>query len=118
MSAAQETLKDSVEQPAPATVRLDADLGIEHADALKDQLMEKLAANEAILIDGAAVERLHSAALQVLCAFVRDRRSAGLDVRWADTSECLRDAAQVLGIDRMLGMHLEDATSLNSANTE
>ena len=97
---------------------LAADLGIEHADALKDDLMGALAANQPVVIDGASVERLHSAAIQVLCAFVRDRRSAGLEVQWGSTSQCLREAAELLGVERMLGLQAGDSTSSNPANTE
>ena len=118
MSALQEKLDKSMSAGAPPQLTLDADLGIEHADALKQRLLSQLAANEPVLIDGAAVERLHSAALQLLCAFVRDRRSAGLEVRWGETSECLRDAAEILGLNQMLGMQSEDAAHPNSANTE
>lgn len=102
----------------PSTITLAADLGIEHADALKDDLMVALATDQAVVIDGASVERLHSAAIQVLCAFVRDRQSAGLEVQWGSTSQCLREAAELLGVDRMLGMQLSETHSSNPANTE
>ena len=58
MSASAQTAVDD----APPQIVLAADLGIEHADALKDDLMGALAANQPVVIDGASVERLHSAA--------------------------------------------------------
>ena len=114
MSASAQTAVDD----APPQIVLAADLGIEHADALKDDLMGALAANQPVVIDGASVERLHSAAIQALCAFVRDRRSAGLEVQWGSTSQCLREAAELLGVERMLGLQAGDSTSSNPANTE
>ena len=62
-----------------------------------------LAAHPApVVLDAAAVQRVDTAALQLLAAFVRDRRLAGRAVCWQTPSAALETAARLLGMSSML----------------
>lgn len=84
-------------------VTLDSDLGIERCTALRDTLAAVLA-ETSLQVDGAAVERVHSASLQLLAAWWQHRRAAGLDTAWSACAPPLRDAAGRLGLDATLGL--------------
>lgn len=79
---------------------LPADLGIEQLAALREQLVATDGAS--LRFDARQVSRVHSASLQLLAAYCRDRRTAGLDTHWADASETLRDAARRLDLTTTL----------------
>jgi ABC-type transporter Mla MlaB component len=72
---------------------------------LRDALCARLPQPGAVLLDAAAVVRIDTAALQLLAAFVRDRRLAGGPVQWLGVSQELTDAARLLGMDAMLALN-------------
>ncbi len=76
------------------------------ADAaeLKSALCALLAHEATVTLDAASVERIDTAALQLLAAFVRDRRLAGLAVEWRAVSRAMHSAAQLLGMGSMLSL--------------
>ena len=84
-------------------VTLDNDLGIERCAALKEALAAH-AGESPREVDGAAVERVHTAALQLLAAWWRQRDAAGLVTGWSACSDTLRAAAVTLGLDNALGI--------------
>lgn len=84
-------------------VTLDSDLGIERCATLKEALAAHLAESPRE-VDGAAVERVHSAALQLLTAWWRQRDADGLETGWSACSATLRAAAGTLGLDTALGL--------------
>ena len=84
-------------------VTLHSDLGIERCAELKDTLAPHLAAGRSS-VDGAAVERVHAASLQLLTAWWRDREAAGLHTEWSGCSETLQSAARTLGLEALLGL--------------
>jgi phospholipid transport system transporter-binding protein len=93
--------KSSKETPrAPLT--LDADLRIGSAPALRETLLTALAAGEGVEIDAAAVAQVDTAALQVLAAFSRDARAAGLPVAWTGVSDSLRRGVSTLGLNALI----------------
>ena len=55
--------------------------------------------------DGTAVERIDTAALQLLAAFVRDRRLAGAALQWQSASPAVHSAARLLGMETMLALN-------------
>ena len=57
-----------------------------------------------MVLDAAAVTRIDTAALQLLAAFVRDRRLTGGLIKWHGVSEELTNAARLLGMDAMLAL--------------
>ncbi len=86
------------------TLRLDADLGIEHSAGLKGQLGQFIDVPGKVTLDAAEVERIHTAALQLFCIFCRDRRAAGREVEFLRPSATLRSAAALLGATTLLNM--------------
>lgn len=87
-----------------SSIALAADLGIEQSAELKAALSPHLASKRTVVVDGAAVQRVHSASLQVLCAFCRDREAAGRKTRLDNPSPTLLDAARILALAPILGL--------------
>lgn len=85
------------------TVSLGEDLGIEASADLK-QLLSAHLEDPAVALDGGGVRRVHTAAMQVLCAFVRTRAELGRSTELATCSDTLRDAARLLGLSAQLGL--------------
>jgi len=88
--------------PVPP-VTLPADCRLAGAAALRAALLDALA-RPASLLDGAAVERVDTTALQLLAAFRREAAARGHDVRWAAASDTLREAAEWLGLASLLDL--------------
>jgi anti-anti-sigma regulatory factor len=86
-----------------STVPLGDDLGIETSAELKERLAPFLSQQDVVL-DGGSVRRVHTAALQVLCAFFRSRADAGHQTSLEGCSDVLRDAARLLGLSASLGL--------------
>jgi ABC-type transporter Mla MlaB component len=82
-------------------VVLPADCRIADLPAVKAELQAALAAAGAE-VDAAAVERVDTAALQLLAAFRRDAAAQGQAVAWLGVSGALRDAAVLLGLEHTL----------------
>ncbi|MFO7338668.1 MAG: STAS domain-containing protein [Lysobacteraceae bacterium] len=89
------------------TVSLGEDLGIEASAELKERLAAHLT-DPAVVLDGGAVRRVHTAAMQVLCAFFRSRGAQGLRTELRGCSDALRDAARLLGLSGQLGLPTQD----------
>jgi anti-anti-sigma regulatory factor len=70
--------------------------------ALKSALLDLLMDQRPVTIDVRAVERIDTAALQVLCAFVRDRKAAGGQVLWVGCTEIFSEAIRLLGLQQAL----------------
>ncbi|SFF44058.1 ABC-type transporter Mla maintaining outer membrane lipid asymmetry, MlaB component, contains STAS domain [Fontimonas thermophila] len=88
---------------------LPADLGVEQAQAVYTDLRARVGETATVVIDGAAASRIHSAVLQLLCMFWRERDAAGLPTRWQAASPELRAAAALLGVDRMIQLSAESS---------
>jgi anti-anti-sigma regulatory factor len=99
-----------------SAVPLGDDLGIEAAADLKQHLAPHLAQPQPLLLDAGKVQRVHTASLQVLCTFVRDRQQAGHSTGFADISHVFRDAARLLGVTAQLGLPV--AAALNDNDKE
>jgi ABC-type transporter Mla MlaB component len=48
------------------------------------------------------VQRVDTATLQMLAAFVRDRRAEGLPVEWSTDGAAFKSAASLLGLSSLL----------------
>jgi ABC-type transporter Mla MlaB component len=59
---------------------------------------------QSVSIDASAVERIDTAFMQVLLAFVRDRTAAREHLAWLNVSDTLIDAARVLGLQSALAL--------------
>ncbi len=72
--------------------------------ALQSELAERLDESGGVQIDATAVDRVDTAGLQLLAAFVRDLRAEMRTVEWVGCSDALRKAATALGLEAALGL--------------
>ena len=77
---------------------------VKDAAALKDTLLQVLDAPSGVTIDAKSVERIDTAIVQLLCAFVRDRAAHNRAVTWSGTPQVVFDAARLLGLGELLGL--------------
>ncbi|MEO7071703.1 MAG: STAS domain-containing protein [Rhodanobacter sp.] len=85
----------------PALVTLPADCRMSTQGGLMADLLRTLD-ERAIVLDGQAVERIDTAALQLLALFRREVATRGGSVRWREPSGALHDAASLLGLTNLL----------------
>jgi phospholipid transport system transporter-binding protein len=84
-------------------IGLPADCRMAELSALRDQLLLARGAPMSTL-DASGVERVDTAALQLLVAFHRDAQARGSQVAWAGVSTPLQNAAQQLGLTKTLAL--------------
>jgi ABC-type transporter Mla MlaB component len=89
-------------QPAPITFSLAAECMVSEASSLKDGLAALLDEPKPVTLDLAALQRIDTASLQIITAFVRDRAEAGRTVEWQGSAQVLTTAAQLLGLTSLL----------------
>lgn len=77
---------------------------IRTAEELRNELAARLLNAGAVTIDASTVERIDTASLQLLTAFVREMRAASRPVEWLGRSDALERAATVLGLSAALGL--------------
>lgn len=96
----------SVETPtsaAPHTAfALAAECLVSGASTLKESLAGLLDEPQPITLDITALQRIDTAGLQVLTAFIRERAGNGRTVEWRGTAPALTSAAQLLGLTSLL----------------
>ena len=85
-----------------AALTLAAQCTLAEAESLKSELARRLEHSGTVIVDTSALERIDTAGLQLLAAFVRDRRMAGRAVQWRGPAGALESAAALLGLGRML----------------
>jgi anti-anti-sigma regulatory factor len=71
-------------------------------NSLQAELAERLDESGPVQIDATAVDRVDTAGLQLLAAFIRDLRAESRPVEWIGCSDALRKGAQALGLDAVL----------------
>jgi len=86
----------------PGSLTLAAECTVAEADALKSELARRVDEPGTITLDVTALQRIDTAGLQLLAAFVRDRRAAGRAIAWRGQAPALNAAAGVLGLNSML----------------
>lgn len=96
---ASAVIEESTETPA---VLLPAHCGLRDAAALKASLSQVLDNERTVSVDTGAVERIDTAALQVLVSFVRERVAQARATEWRGLNENFLEAVHLLG----LGPHL------------
>jgi hypothetical protein len=87
----------------PVEIGLPADCRMAAQSALLADLLGALDA-PATNIDGRAVERVDTAALQLLTLFRREATARGCAVNWLGASATLCEAAGVLGLAKVLDL--------------
>lgn len=90
--------------PLDPIVALSSNSTVKDAQALKDQLMKLLELPEVVAIDVRSVERVDTATMQLLCAFVRDRAERNSAVEWLGNPPAMVEAARLLGVEHMLAL--------------
>lgn len=86
-----------------ARVSMPADCRIAEVGELHTQLRKALDASQ-IVLDGTAVDRVDTAALQLLVVFQREAQKRERQVQWAGVSAPLQDAAGQLGLAQVLAL--------------
>ena len=94
---------------ATAVLAVASSCTVKDAAQFKIDLCNCVDSPECVVLDVANVERVDTAALQLLCAFVRDRRARGLKVEWRGHSAPLLEAAELLDMRTLLGLSDSDA---------
>ncbi|MCC6134807.1 MAG: STAS domain-containing protein [Candidatus Contendobacter sp.] len=87
-----------------ATIECQPELDIAAAGALHRQLLSALQAQEPVDIDGQAVRKVHTAALQLFLNLSVEARLQKLPVRWRKPSPALIEGARLLGLADSLGL--------------
>ena len=85
-----------VELPAHCTLR--------DAVALQAKLAACIDAEQAVPVDARAVERIDTAAFQVLLAFVRERAARARAVEWLGLNDTFVESARLLGLHAHLNI--------------
>lgn len=86
-----------------ARVSMPADCRIAEVGALHAQLCGALESSQ-IVLDGTTVDRVDTAALQLLVVFQREAKKRERQLQWAGTSAPLYDAASQLGLTEALAL--------------
>jgi ABC-type transporter Mla MlaB component len=86
------------------TYTMTASCTVRDCVALKAALLDLLPIAEPVTVDLHAIERIDTAALQVLCAFVRDRQAAGGTTLWIGGNDHFGEAVRLLGLQTALGV--------------
>jgi ABC-type transporter Mla MlaB component len=89
---------------ATRPLALPAECAIASVPALRTSLLKRLTDASTVQVDASAVQRIDTASLQVLAAFARDRRAAGLSVEWLGVPAMLTEVAQLLDLTDALGL--------------
>lgn len=90
--------------PVATTIALGANCSVRDAVALKSSLCAVVEIQDSVVLDAAAVERVDTATIQLLCAFARERAAHDRGIVWRDVPAALREAARLLGVQSLLGL--------------
>ena len=99
--AGKRAAKQDGEQPVGATVVLPPDCRMAAQAALQAELVAALPGG-AVVLDGSQVERVDTAALQLLVLLRRALDGRGGTLAWQGSSAALNDAAGLLGLAKIL----------------
>ena len=94
----------STEAPPTTLVYCSPECNISVAQDLYDTLQAALGAQCPVVLDATHVERVDTAVLQMLCAFVRDAQASGIVVQWQQPSPALENAARLLNVQTCLAL--------------
>jgi anti-anti-sigma regulatory factor len=94
--------KSSPHKRRPAPIELEARLSIAQAAGLYGTLAARLASGGPLVIDGARVEEIDTAILQLLTSLWRTCLERGVACTWHGVSDALRRTATLIGVAEML----------------
>jgi ABC-type transporter Mla MlaB component len=85
-------------------VTLSSNSTVKDAASLKSALIKLVASPAVVSVDARSVERIDTATIQLLCAFVRERSQRQLGVKWLDCPKALVESSRLLGVHQILGL--------------
>lgn len=88
---------------------LPAECVIAGAADLRTALQAAVSEQRTTTLDASAVQRIDTAGLQLLAAFVRDRRAASRQVAWAGASPAFIERAKLLDLQAALQLSEDGA---------
>jgi anti-anti-sigma regulatory factor len=97
----------AVREKQPTPVALDVRMTIVQAAGLHRTLLACVAQGETVVVDGARVEEVDTAILQLLASLWRTCLERGIGCTWQGASDALRQTAALVGVAEML--HFPDA---------
>ena len=103
-SEGADVLPSADAQPPARLFALQSSCTVRDSVALREQLLQLIDDPQPVTLDLRAVERVDTAAMQVLCAFARDRSAAGHPVNWLGAPETFVEAVSLLGMSQSLGI--------------
>ncbi len=77
-------------------------VNVASVESLSAELKALLTSKAPVVIDATGVVQADTAALQLLCSFVRTVRTQELGFEWVGVSEVLRETAETLGLSNEL----------------
>ena len=95
---------NSTEAPHTTLLYCSPECDISGAQDLCATLQAALRAHCPVVFDATHVERVDTAVLQMLCAFVRDAQASGIVVQWRQPSPALENAARLLNVQTCLAL--------------
>jgi ABC-type transporter Mla MlaB component len=93
---------DTEPQTGSGAFAVAAECTVADASSLKAGLAKLLDESGIVTLDVSAVQRIDTAGLQVIAAFVRERESQGRQVEWRGSAPALTAAAKLLGLSSFL----------------
>ena len=90
--------------PEATVICCDACLDISGARDFYNRLQTAMQARQPVVLDATHIERIDTAALQILCAFFREAEVNGLVVQWQQPSPALQNAARLLNVSTCLAL--------------
>jgi ABC-type transporter Mla MlaB component len=85
-------------------ISLSSNSTVKDAASLKSALIKVVASPAVVSVDARSVERIDTATIQLLCAFVRERSQRKLGVKWLDCPKALVESSRLLGVHQILGL--------------
>lgn len=85
-------------------IDLNGSIDITRIESLRAMLADGLQQALPIQLDAKEAERFDAAALQLLCAFMQETKTLGLECHWAAVSPALIDAARLTGLTNILSL--------------
>jgi ABC-type transporter Mla MlaB component len=101
---------ETAKRCAMSVYKLAASCTVRDCAPLKMALSDLMPVESEAVLDVSAIERIDTAVLQLLYAFVRDRKALNRKVAWQGNSECFLEAVQILG----MSAHLDVKPSLSA----
>lgn len=99
----------TVDTPAAPTIALASNCTVKDAAALKNSLCAIANEDGCVVLDAGRVERVDTATIQLLCAFVCERVGRNQSVVWQNASSALLEAARLLGVQKLLALPPADS---------